>query len=372
MLRALRLARRGLGRVSPNPPVGAVAARGGKIVGEGWHRAFGGPHAEADLIARAGDACRGADLYVTLEPCDHHGKTPPCSEAIIAAGFRRVLIACDDPNPVTSGRSAPRLAAAGIEVVRGVEEAAARRLLAPYLCRTVARRPLVTAKWAMTADGRVATAGGDARWISAEETRRRTRAARSEADAILIGVGTARADDPLLTARTRGCPDPRRVVLDSSLALPLASRLVATAREVPLLVIASESRAGDPRAAARRAALEGAGVEVAILPADGAGRVALSPLLTELARRGICHLLVEGGPAVLGAFLADALVDRVIAVVAPKLIGGAAAPGPIGGEGIARMADALSIADATWRASGPDRILEGTLTPAGRGEWASA
>jgi len=369
MLRALALAERGVGRVSPNPPVGAVAVRDGAIVGEGWHRAFGGPHAEADLIARAGAACRGADLYVTLEPCDHHGKTPPCSEAVIAAGFRRVFIACDDPNPVTSGRSAPRFAAAGIEVVRGVEEAAARRLLAPYLCRTIAGRPLVTAKWAMTADGRVADATGDAKWISAEETRRRTRAGRSRFDAILIGSGTARSDDPLLTARTRGRPDPARVVADSALALALDSRLVATAREVPLLVAASEGRAGEPGFAARRAALESAGAEVEILPADGAGRVSLPGLLAELARRGVCHLLVEGGPGLLGALFDARLIDRVLAVISPKLIGGARAPGPIGGSGIDRMAAALDLSGATWRASGPDRILEGSITPVGEGVW---
>ncbi len=369
MRRALLLARRGFGRVSPNPPVGAVAVRAGTIVGEGWHRSFGGPHAERELIAQAGDACRGADLYVTLEPCDHQGKTPPCSEAVIAAGFRRIIVACDDPNPVTSGGSYLRFAEAGIEVVRGVEEGSARELVAPYLCLTIAGRPLVTAKWAMTADGRIATAAGDSSWISGESTRRRTRAERAIYDAILVGIGTARADDPLLTARTRGRPDPLRVLLDSSLALSATSRLVDSAPRPPLLCVAATARESEPGFAVRRIALEAAGAEVVLLPEDGRGRIALAPLLGELGRRGVCHLLVEGGAEVLGAFFDAALVDRVQVVISPKVSGGGEAPGPVGGEGVSRMADALEISGGRWRASGPDRILEGNITAAGRGEW---
>lgn len=375
--RALALAARGRGRVSPNPPVGAVAVRNGVIVGEGWHRRFGGPHAEVDCIGHAGEACRGADLYVTLEPCGHHGKTPPCADAVIEAGFRRVFFGCADPNPVTAGRGATRLAEAGVEVVEGVEEAAARALIAPYLSLVHRRRPLVTAKWAMTADGRIATVTGDSAWISSETTRRRTLAARGSIDAILVGIGTALADDPLLTARTRGRPDPLRVVLDSTLRLPVTSRLVATARETPLLVIASAGRGGEPGFVDRRAALSELGADVievapsAARAVDGtdSGRVAVPGVLDTLGARGVADLLVEGGAAVLGSFLDLGAVDRVRVVVAPKLVGGAEAPGPVGGAGRERMADALAVEGLSWRSSGPDRILEGSLTAAGRGEW---
>jgi diaminohydroxyphosphoribosylaminopyrimidine deaminase/5-amino-6-(5-phosphoribosylamino)uracil reductase len=374
MRRALLLARRGLGRVSPNPPVGAVAVQGGKIVGEGWHREFGGSHAEAELITRITDAGRGAellgaDLHVTLEPCDHYGKTPPCSEAVIAAKFRRVIVACDDPNPVTRGKSYQRFAAAGIEVVRGSEEAAARELLAPYFCRTIAGRPLVTAKWAMTADGRIATSGGDSRWISSEETRRRTRSDRSSVDAILVGSTTARVDDPLLTARTRGRPDPRRIVLDSSLSLSPESRLVASAADTPLLVVGRTARENETGFVARRAALEDHGAEVLLLPDDGASRIAIPALLELLGSRGVCHLLVEGGAIVLGSFFDAGAVDRVQVVIAPKIAGGAAAPSPVGGGGVVRMAEAWSIEGARWRKIGSDQILEGSITAVGRGEW---
>ncbi len=373
MARAIEVARRGAGSVSPNPPVGAVAVRDGEILGEGWHGSFGGPHAERDLIerliaSRGADACRGADLYVTLEPCAHHGKTPPCSDAVIAQDFARVFVGCDDPNPLTTGRSYAQFAAAGISVVRGVEESSARALIAGYLCRHHASRALVTAKWAMTADGRIATATGDARWISADETRAETRRERSTYDAILVGIGTVRADNPDLTARTEGVGNPARVVLDSTLSIDLQTRLVASAAETPLLVLGSAAHATDANFEERRRALEAVSVEVAVLPAVG-GHVPPLTILEELARRGHATVLVEGGGRVHGAFLAAGLIDRVQIIVAPKLCGGESAPGPVGGRGLGRMAEAPTIVDPIWRQVGQDMILEGSVTPAGRGEW---
>ncbi|MCI0652734.1 MAG: bifunctional diaminohydroxyphosphoribosylaminopyrimidine deaminase/5-amino-6-(5-phosphoribosylamino)uracil reductase RibD, partial [Planctomycetes bacterium] len=317
MRRALRLARRGLGRTSPNPPVGAVAVRHGEVAGEGWHRGFGLAHAEADLIARASDLgagdLRGADLYVSLEPCGHHGKTPPCSRAIIAAGFRRVFYAAADPNPKTRGVGLADLAAAGIEVAAGILEAEARMLLAPYFRWITAGVPLVTLKWAMTADGRIATRSGDSKWISSEETRRKTRAERADFDAILIGRGTVERDDPELTCRTRGRKEPLRVLLDSKLALGLERRILAgVAQKAPLLVAAAEPAADEADAfGERRRRLEELGVTAAVLPAARMpdGGVDLPALLRELGARGVTSLLVEGGARVHGAFLDARLAD---------------------------------------------------------------
>ena len=393
MARAIEAARRGAGMVSPNPIVGAVAVRAGEIIGEGWHSVYGGLHAERDLIARITrehgvEACRGADLYVTLEPCAHHGKTPPCSEAVIEAGFARVFVGCDDPNPKTRGRSYEQFAAAGIPVVRGVEERAARELTAAYLCQQHAGRSLLTAKWAMTADGKIATATGDAAWISAEETRAATRRERGTFDAILVGIGTVRADDPSLTARTEGVRDPLRVVLDPHVSIDRGSRLVESAKETPLLIIAASEAAGDHDFETRREALVEAGVEVALVsaaahpgsalqdsaPQDSAlqhGERRLAPLATleELSRRGVAHVLLEGGGQIHGAFLDAGLVDRVQVIVAPKICGGAGALGPVLGRGVESMAEAPQIADPRWRVVGPDLILEGSVTAAGRGEW---
>ncbi|RME72294.1 MAG: bifunctional diaminohydroxyphosphoribosylaminopyrimidine deaminase/5-amino-6-(5-phosphoribosylamino)uracil reductase RibD [Planctomycetota bacterium] len=263
MLRAVELAARGLGRVEPNPPVGAVCVREGRVVGEGWHERFGGPHAERRALEAAGGAARGATLYVTLEPCAHHGKTPPCTDAILAAGCRRVVYACADPNPEAAG-GARRLEAAGVEVAhRPLPEA--ERLLAPFLVRVREGRPWVIAKWAMSLDGRIATRTGHARWISGELSRQRVHERRAQVDAVLVGIGTALADDPLLTVRlpaghrvagATGRP-PLRVVVDTRARLPLTSRLVASAREAPVLVAV-----GRQAPAPARAALQAAGCEV--------------------------------------------------------------------------------------------------------------
>jgi diaminohydroxyphosphoribosylaminopyrimidine deaminase/5-amino-6-(5-phosphoribosylamino)uracil reductase len=384
MERALEVAVRGRGSVAPNPVVGAVAVRDGEIVGEGWHARYGGPHAERDLIARltergGPDACRGADLYVTLEPCAHHGKTPPCTDAVIEAGFARVFVGCDDPNPETSGQGYARLAAAGIPVLRDVAGEAARAVVADYLCLRRTGRALATAKWAMTADGRIASAEGDSRWISSEATRELTRRERGGQDAILVGRGTVEADDPLLTARTDGTIDPVRVVLDSRFRLPPESRLVRTAGETPLVVIGSAG-GGEPGPdeEARRRTLEARGVITLRVEAGSDRRPRPSALLTALGAlriddptigvRGIAHVLVEGGAEVHGSFLADGCIDRARIIVAPRIIGGREAPGPIGGTGIPRMADALSLRDPRWRAVGEDLLLEAALGPLGVGE----
>lgn len=317
MRRALQLARRGWGLTAPNPLVGAVVVRDGRIIAEGWHARFGEAHAEAMALAAAGEQARGADVYVTLEPCTHHGKTPPCADALIAAGVRRVIIACADPN-VLAGGGAARLRQAGIEVVLGTCEDEARELNAPFLfAHGRDDRPFVTLKLALSLDGAIAPADRRQYWLTGDSARRQVHRLRAEADAVLVGLGTARADDPDLTVRYGRRPRvaPRRVVLDRSAELAPTSRLVATARKVPVDVLTAASL--DASAATRAAALEGLGVQVHRAPG-------VPEHLAGLRQRGVRHLFAEGGAGVAGALLNLDSVDRLIIFQAPVLLGAGA------------------------------------------------
>jgi len=357
MRRAIELAAKGRGAVEPNPPVGAVIVAGdrGLVVGEGWHDRFGGPHAEVAAIAAAGSAARGGTLYVSLEPCCHHGKTPPCTEAIIAAGIARVVVGTGDPFPAVAGAGIDALRRAGIAVEVGVCEAETRRLIAPFRRLVEDRRPWVIAKWAMSLDGCVATATGESRWISSEESRGLVHGLRGRVDAILVGIGTALADDPLLTARPPGPRRPLRIVLDRTARLPLESRLVRTAREEPVLVAT-----GPDAPAERVAALEAAGCEVWRGRSAAAGERLLE-LLHELGGRSLTTLLAEGGPTVLGV-LADAdLIDEVWAFVAPRIIGGDASRAPVGGRGFARLASAATLDVEGVERPGGDLLVRGVV-----------
>lgn len=326
MRRALELARRGEGLVEPNPMVGAIVAdASGKIVGEGWHEVFGGPHAEVNALAAAGNAARTATLYVTLEPCGHHGKTPPCTEAILAAGISRVVVAAGDPNPVVAGRGIAALRQAGIRVDCGLLEAEAIRLTAPFRKLVTTGQPWVIAKWAMTFDGYLALPPGepgqegpatDHRWISSPASRQLVHDLRRRVDAILVGIGTALADDPLLTCRPPGPRSLLRVVLDRTARLPLSSRLVQTAIEAPLL-IAVGPQASDEQIAL----LKQAGCDIwQSQTADSAEMV--KGLLQELGQRQLTNLLIEGGPAVLENCFATNVIDEVWAFIAPRFSGG--------------------------------------------------
>ncbi|HVA49210.1 MAG TPA: bifunctional diaminohydroxyphosphoribosylaminopyrimidine deaminase/5-amino-6-(5-phosphoribosylamino)uracil reductase RibD [Pirellulales bacterium] len=343
MRRALELAAQGTGRAEPNPLVGCVIARGAEVIAEGWHGAYGGPHAEIDALSLAGRRAAGATAYVTLEPCCHFGKTPPCTKALVAAGVRRVVAAMPDPFPEVSGRGAAELAASGIEVELGVLEQDARWLNAPYLKLVQSELPWVIVKWAMTLDGKIATRAGDSRWISSDASRRWVHELRGRVDAIVVGSGTALGDDPLLTARPPGPRRATRVVVDSQATLPLESQLVQTAGEFPVIVAAAASAPAE-----NRHRLADAGCEVLSLSGSGHAE-RLNELLTELGRRRMTNVLVEGGERLLGHLFALGQIDEVHVFVAPRLVGGVEAPSPVGGSGVARMADALSLHGVQWR-----------------------
>lgn len=355
MRRALELAAQGLGRVEPNPPVGAVIVDDRRrLIGEGWHQQFGGPHAEVFALQAAGERARGATLYVTLEPCAHVGKTPACAPQVIAAGLRKVIVCTPDPAPHTAGRGLQLLRDSGIEVEVGLLSDEGARMIAPFTKLITRGLPWVHAKWAMTLDGKLATRTGDSKWISSEASRQIVHELRGRMDAIVVGIGTALADNPLLTARPPGPRTPVRIVVDSEARLPLDSQLVRTAREAPVMV-AVERGAN----AGQCDALRSAGVEVVALDAGGTEVGSLQSLLAELGARRMTHVLVEGGSQLLGSFLDGELIDEVHAFVAPTLAGGTDALTPIGGEGVARMSDALRLQDVDVTQSGGDVYVHG-------------
>jgi diaminohydroxyphosphoribosylaminopyrimidine deaminase/5-amino-6-(5-phosphoribosylamino)uracil reductase len=336
MRRALQLAARGRGMVEPNPMVGCVLAKDGKVVGEGYHHQFGGPHAEVHALRSAGDAARGSTAYVTLEPCCHHGKTPPCTEALIAAGVTRVVAAMKDPGRHVTGKGFTGLKDAGIEVQVGLCEDEARILTAPYVKRIVAQQPWVILKWAQSLDGKIATSTGDSQWISCPRSRKLVHRVRGQVDAILVGIGTVVRDDPELT-----CRDARlrrvaaRIVLDPNLRIPMQARLISTARAAPTIIVTTEKLATEPRARDFSAL----GVEVVGVPVEDR-QLSLRALLDELGARGMSNLLVEGGGDTIGRFIEANQADEALVFVSPILIGGQGAPGPIGGSGSERVADA--------------------------------
>jgi diaminohydroxyphosphoribosylaminopyrimidine deaminase/5-amino-6-(5-phosphoribosylamino)uracil reductase len=356
MRRALAEAERGRGSVEPNPMVGAVVVREGRLIGSGYHARFGGPHAEVEALAAAGPSAHRATLYVTLEPCCHFGKTPPCTDAVLASGIQRVVVSMRDPFPKVAGGGIARLREAGLTVEVGLEAETARRLNAPYLKRLATGFPYVTAKWAMTLDGKTAAASGDSRWISGPRSRALVHELRGRMDAILVGIGTALADDPQLTARPPGPRRAARVVLDSAGRLPEKSQLVRTARQVPVWVAVTDRAPTD-----RRESLSRLGCDLLAFP--GAGPVPIVPLLVELGRRGVTNLLIEGGGRVLGAFLDAGQVDAVEVYIAPVVEGGEPRFTPAQGAGRVRMADALRLDRHEISLIDGDVRLAGTFPP---------
>jgi diaminohydroxyphosphoribosylaminopyrimidine deaminase/5-amino-6-(5-phosphoribosylamino)uracil reductase len=361
--RAIELARNGVGAVKPNPVVGAVVARDGETLGEGWHEEFGGLHAEVNAIEACGlEDLSGATLYVSLEPCCHDGKTPPCTDAILQAGIGRVVIASDDPTEKASGRGLGILRDEGVEVVIADGELAATARLLNQAFRKHARvgRPWVLFKSAMTLDGKVATRTGDSKWISGEDSRELAHRWRASVDAVVVGIGTALADDPQLTARPDGPPaqlgaQPRRVVFDSLARLPPSSQLVGAAAEIPLTVVVS-------RAAARADtdALEAAGVQVVVATGENEPARVRSGL-DQLGTQGVTSVLLEGGPHLAGAFLDAGEIDEIRLFLAPLLLGGSAARDPLEGKGVERISEALRALTFESHSVGEDLLISARL-----------
>jgi len=357
MRRALELAERGAGWVNPNPLVGAVVVKDGKIVGEGFHERFGGPHAEVLALDAAGGEARSADLYVNLEPCVHWGKTPPCVERIIASGVRRVFVAVRDPNPLVDGRGLARLREAGIEVTEGLLEEEARRLNEPFFKFITTKRPFVVLKLALSLDGKVATRRGDSRWISSERSREMVHRLRNRYAAVLVGINTILRDDPRLTARLPGARDPWRIILDSRGRIPLDGQVLNLESPAPTVIATTELMSQE-----KEKALLSKGARVWRLRARARdGRVDLEELLKRLGDEGLDSLLIEGGPTVAASFLEADLVDKVVFFIAPKIIGGEEAPSAIGGRGSMRPAEAWKLRDISVRMLDEDLVYEGYL-----------
>lgn len=372
MARALELARRGLYTTDPNPRVGCVIVRDGEVIGEGWHEFAGGPHAEVHALRQAGARAAGATAYVTLEPCNHQGRTPPCSDALIAAGIARVVAAMTDPDPRTAGAGLERLRVAGLEVECGVLESAAIALNPGFVCRHRLGRPLVRCKLGMTLDGRTATASGESRWITSPEARHDVQRLRARSSAIMCGIGTVLADDPALTVRAgeRSGPDddalaaaaairqPMRVIVDSHGRTPADARLLKVSGRVLIASLNGSEASADGRSASA--------IERLCLPADASGRVDLQALLHALAERHINELLLEAGPTLSGAMLSAGLVDELVIYMAPRLLGDRAR-GLFTLPWLDRLDQAVGIEISDMRAVGSDWRITARLTQKPRG-----
>ncbi|MCE2718145.1 MAG: bifunctional diaminohydroxyphosphoribosylaminopyrimidine deaminase/5-amino-6-(5-phosphoribosylamino)uracil reductase RibD [Dolichospermum sp.] len=350
MLRCLELAAKALGRTSPNPLVGAVVVQNGEVVGEGFHPRAGEPHAEVFALKAAGEGARGSTIYVSLEPCNHYGRTPPCSEALINAGVSKVVVGMVDPNPLVAGGGIARLRAAGIEVVVGVEEAACRRLNEGFIHRILYQRPLGILKYAMTLDGKIATTSGHSAWVTNQDARAEVHRLRAACDAVIVGGNTVRQDNPDLTSHNCNTHNPLRVVMSRSLNLPEQARLWDT-REAPTLVL---TEVGSSQTFQNM--LREKGVEVLEF-------TSLTPeqVMTHLYERGFCSVLWECGGILAANAIAQGAVKKIMAFIAPKIIGGNHAPTPVGDLGLTSMTQALPLEQVSWRIVGSDCLVEGYL-----------
>jgi len=348
---ALKLAQRALGRTSPNPMVGAVIVKNGQIVGRGWHHKAGTAHAEIHALNEAGASAAGATIYVTLEPCSHTGRTGPCTEALIYAGIKKVVVAMTDPNPLVAGRGLDSLRRAGIEVVEGVLAAQAAQLNEIFIKWITTGMPFIALKTAMTLDGKIATYTGHSRWITSSDARLYVHALRNQYDAILVGIGTVLADNPELTTRLpQGGKNPIRIILDSEARTPLTAKVVVDGQAPTIIAVTARAPTD------RTEALRQAGVEVLVL-SECSNEVSLRSLFKLLGSRMITSILVEGGSTVNGAIIDANLADKLYWFIAPKLIGGTSAPNPIGGPGVATMDEAVQLEDLFLEQVGPDILI---------------
>jgi len=354
MLRAIELAHKGGGWVNPNPQVGAVVVKEGRIIAEGYHARFGGPHAERVALESCEESLQEATLYVTLEPCCHTGKTPPCADAIIASGISKVVVGSNDPNPEVDGGGIEQLRKAGLEVNTGFMQQECDRLNRIFSHYISKKTPYVLAKYAMTLDGKIATKTGASKWITGEEARLDVQRLRDRYSTIMVGINTVLADDPLLTCRLEGGKDPLRVICDSSLRIPLDSHIVKTAHEVPTLLAVTQ---GD---LSKKQQLEDLGCSIVVVP-QKQGHVDLAALLLELGERSLDSVLIEGGPSLLGSAFDEGLVQAVRAYIAPQLFGGSLAPSPVGGEGVESPSGSFKLRNSIVTSFGEDICIEGEV-----------
>jgi diaminohydroxyphosphoribosylaminopyrimidine deaminase/5-amino-6-(5-phosphoribosylamino)uracil reductase len=354
MKRALLLARKGKGRTSPNPLVGAVLVKRGKVMGEGYHAKAGKAHAEIIAIERAGKDARGSTLYVNLEPCTHYGKTPPCAPAVVQAGVRRVVVGMVDPNPLVKGKGISTLRKAGIDVQIGTLEKQCKTLNEAFCKYILVKEPFVILKAAATLDGKIATRNGESKWISNEASRRLVHGVRNEVDAVVVGVGTILKDDPLLTARIRGGRDPVRIILDSRLRIPEDARVIGVSSSRTLIATTTLA----PRDKIER--LEKAGAQVVLVESKN-GKVDLRSFLSKLGEMEMMSILVEGGSQINGAFLDGGLIDKLLLFLSPRMMGDPQALGIFQGKGFEHLKEAASIQDIKIRRIGEDILVEGYL-----------
>jgi diaminohydroxyphosphoribosylaminopyrimidine deaminase / 5-amino-6-(5-phosphoribosylamino)uracil reductase len=354
--RAISLAKKGLGWVNPNPLVGAVIVKNGRIIGEGYHAYYGGPHAEATALENATESVKGATMYVTMEPCSHHGKTPPCTDPIIRKGIRKVVVGMKDPNPLVNGKGLKILADAGIEVETGVEESAVLKMNELFVKYIVTGRPFCTLKTAMTLDGKIATVENASKWISCEDSRKVVHELRQQYSAVMVGINTVLYDDPLLNTRRirKKSKDPLKVIVDSSGRIPMEAKVLKTD---PQLVVLATTDKIDVK---KKQALERLGVQVLVCP-QNEEKVDLETLMFLLGKMGIDSVLLEGGSTIAFSALIHGIVDKVVSFIAPKIIGGADAPSPVGGKGLSSMEDAIGVTGWNSRKIGTDILIEGYI-----------
>ena len=359
MKRAIELARKGEGKTSPNPLVGAVIVKDGRIIGEGYHKYYGGNHAEVEAINNAKESVRGATIYVNLEPCSHYGKTPPCAIRLVEDGVRKVVMGIRDPNPKVSGQGIKILEDSGIEVVEGVLEKEAKELNEVFIKYIISRRPFVYLKYAMTLDGKIATINGDSKWISNEKSRQEVHKLRNKVSGIMVGINTIIVDDPSLNVRMNEGQDPTRIIVDSNCRISPNAKVLQIESDARTIV--AVTRNADPL---KVALIEETGAEVLVI-GEREGRVDLKSLLKLLGKRGIDSILIEGGGSLIWSALEEELVDKVQVYIAPKLIGGVKSPTPVGGKGIDLMSEAIELYDIKRKIFDEDIMIEGYIKKRG-------
>lgn len=359
MKRAIELARKGEGRTSPNPLVGAVIVKAGRIIGEGYHKYYGGNHAEIEAINNAEESVKGATIYVNLEPCSHYGKTPPCALRLVEEGVNKVVIGIVDPNPKVSGQGIKILEDNGIEVAVGVLEKETKELNEVFIKYIASGMPFVYLKYAMTLDGKIATTNGDSKWISNEKSRQEVHKLRNKVGGIMVGINTIITDDPSLTTRVENGKDPIRIIVDSNCRIPPKAMVLQIESDVRTIV--AVTRNADPL---KVALIEETGAEVLVIK-EREGRVDLKSLLKLLGNRGIDSILIEGGGNLNWSALKDELIDKVQVYIAPKLIGGVKAPTPVGGKGIDLMSEAVELYDIKRKIFNEDIMIEGYIKKRG-------